>query len=60
MGIKSDKTFEEIVERLVALFKPQTEGAERDAHSVASSAEVIEYLPPGAVPPLKTQDDPQN
>lgn len=23
MGVKSDKTFEEIVERLVALFRPQ-------------------------------------
>ena len=25
MGVKSDKTFEEIVERLVALFRPQAE-----------------------------------
>ena len=25
MGVKSDKTFEEIVERIVALFKPQPE-----------------------------------
>jgi len=60
MGIKSDKTFEEIVERLVALFKPQTEGAERDGHSVASSAEVTENLPRGMVPALDTQDDTQN
>lgn len=31
MGIKSDKTFEEIVERLVALFKPQPEKQDADA-----------------------------
>jgi hypothetical protein len=60
MGIKSDKTFEEIVERLVALFKPQTEGAQPGAYSVAASAEVTENLPLGAVLPLDTQDDPQD
>lgn len=31
MGVKSDKTFEEIVERLVALFKPQPEKRDSDA-----------------------------
>ena len=60
MGVKSDKTFEEIVERLVALFTPQTEGAERGAHSVTSSAEVTENMPHGVVPPSDTQDDDQN
>ena len=60
MSIKSDKTFEEIVERLVALFKPLTDGAEPDAHSVASSADVTENLPPGMVPPLDTQDETQS
>jgi hypothetical protein len=31
MGIKSEKTFEEIVERLVALFQPQPEEGDADA-----------------------------
>lgn len=34
MGIKSDKTFEEIVERLVALFKPEPERRDSDADAV--------------------------
>lgn len=33
MGIKSDKTFEEIVERLVALFAPQPENSDARAPS---------------------------
>lgn len=34
MGIKSDKTFEEIVERLVALFRPEAEKRDSDTDAV--------------------------
>jgi hypothetical protein len=37
MGIKADKTFEEIVERLVALFKPELEKRDTDAEQSQSS-----------------------
>ena len=45
MSIKGDKTFEEIVERLVALFKPQPEDATADAGPQASSSESVERAP---------------
>jgi hypothetical protein len=39
MSIKSDKTFEEIVERLVALFRPQQDDAAEPAQPHTSSSE---------------------
>jgi len=46
MAIKSDKTFEEIVERLVALFQPQPEKSNSDAYPKPASA--IRQDPPAA------------
>jgi hypothetical protein len=60
MSIKSDKTFEEIVERLVALFRPQAESSVDAAHAVAFSAEVTQNMPPDPTPPSSDQDDTQN
>ena len=52
MSIKSDKTFEEIVERLVALFKPQRDEAESDdPHAQVSSADDVTTNPPPPVAP---------
>jgi len=45
MDIKSDKTFEEIVERLVALFAPQPQNADTVPPSRSSSSDVAEHTP---------------
>jgi hypothetical protein len=42
MSIKGDKTFEEIVERLVALFRPQPEDAAPDAAAQTASSKPAE------------------
>ena len=42
MSVKGENTFEEIVERLVALFKPQLEDAAAEAGAHASSSETTE------------------
>jgi len=58
MGIKSDKTFEEIVERLVALFKPQPEKRDSDAApSQRSSSNMPDRAPsiPAASTPTEDQ-----
>ena len=57
MGIKGDKTFEEIVERLVALFRPQPEGATAtaDTGSRPSSSDPLDRTP--AVPNLPPTDE---
>lgn len=59
MGIKGDKTFEEIVERLVALFRPQPEGATAtataDTGSRTSSSDPLDRPP--ALPNLPPTDE---
>jgi hypothetical protein len=60
MSIKSDKTFEEIVERLVALFKPEHDDADTKPHSGVSSSDVSESQPPTVVPSSPAEDDTQN
>ena len=50
MSIKGDKTFEEIVERLVALFKPQPEDAAAEAGGQGSSFESGERSPSPSIP----------
>jgi hypothetical protein len=54
MGIKSDKTFEEIVERLVALFKPEPEKRDSDAvpsHQPSSNSRDRDpSIPAGSTP----------
>ena len=39
MGIKSDKTFEEIVERIVAVFRPHHSSDRRDHDYIGESPE---------------------
>jgi len=61
MSIKGDKTFEEIVERLVALFKPQSEHANADAGAGAqpssSSSDPVERNPS---PPVRSDQEAPN
>jgi len=56
MSIKGDKTFEEIVERLVALFKPQSEHANADAGAGVqpSSSDPVERNPS---PPIRSDQE---
>jgi hypothetical protein len=54
MSIKGDKTFEEIVERLVALFRPQAEDAAADAGAQTASSEPAERSPS---PSIRTSSD---
>jgi hypothetical protein len=46
MGIKSDKTFEEIVERIVALFTPQPEKRDASAQPHPPASETHATTPP--------------
>jgi hypothetical protein len=58
MNIKSDKTFEEIVERLVALFKGQHEPGVSEARTRPSDADLADDTPmPSA--PAAASDPPQ-
>jgi hypothetical protein len=59
MSIKGEKTFEEIVERLVALFKPQPEHANADggAGAQTSSSESVERNP---APPTSSDEEVPN
>lgn len=57
MGVKSDKTFEEVVERLVALFKPQ---ANRDPDTADEHPPLAQ--PAGSAPnlsPASSEEDTQ-
>ena len=58
MGIKSDKTFEEIVERLVALFKPEPQKRDSDAvpsHQSTSNSPDRDPSIPSASTPTEDQ-----
>lgn len=46
MGVKSDKTFEEIVERLAALFKLKSRPGDRDYEETVIEADPITEHPP--------------
>jgi hypothetical protein len=57
MGIKSDKTFEEIVERLVALFRPEPEKRDTDAVQSQSSTSNTAGTDPSVPPPSTPSED---
>ena len=58
MSIKGDKTFEEIVERLVALFRPQPEDTTAGTGSHASPSEPLDGPQPPSTPPSTDEDAP--
>jgi hypothetical protein len=58
MSIKGDKTFEEIVERLVALFRPQTEDAVDVAGTQASTSDSAQHGPSRAILTSTDEDAP--
>lgn len=58
MGVKSDKTFEEIVERLVALFRPQPETRSEAPQPQPASAEPADASS-SAVPSTSSDREPK-
>lgn len=55
MGVKSDKTFEEIVERLVALFRPQDTTAPERPHEQPPSPQPADAAP--TLSPASPEED---
>jgi hypothetical protein len=58
MGVKSDKTFEEIVERLVAISRPQPlpEKSQAKKKSSPSGADTVQTTPSTPAPPAARDD----
>ena len=55
MSVKSDKTFEEIVERLIALFRPQ---ADNDADAIEQPSSQPASMPaPTNLSPASSDED---
>jgi hypothetical protein len=57
MGVKSEKTFEEIVERLAALFRLKPRPGDRDYEETIDAEPITEHLPASRKPAGSKNND---
>jgi hypothetical protein len=57
MGVKSEKTFEEIVERIVALFTPAPLATTPAPHPAAESSDELDPRRPYPIPDTSSDDN---
>jgi hypothetical protein len=57
MNVKSEKTFEEIVERLVALFRPASLDSDSASPATETPSDEADSRRPHSIPDTKSEDN---